>query len=66
METTPDLPNKSPNETYLDTHKAAAITAIREGIETTGKNQVTDDEICFAIVLLMIAAVCLRILKGTT
>jgi len=56
IETTPDLPIKATSPDYLSKHQNAAIRAIHDSL-TQAKNEMTDDEICFAIVLLMIAAV---------
>jgi len=56
IETTPDLPIKATSPEYLRRHQNAAIRAIRDSL-AQAKNEMTDDEICFAIVLLMIAAV---------
>jgi hypothetical protein len=61
VETTPGLPNKSPSEEYLMLHQSIALKAIGESISDSanGDKQAADDAICFAIVLLMIAAVSL-------
>ena len=56
IETTPDLPIKATSPDYLTRHQNAAIRAINDSL-SQAKNEMTDDEICVAIVLLMIAAV---------
>jgi hypothetical protein len=53
------LANKSPNEEYLIVHQGIALNAIIDSVKESNTNQdkAADDAICFAIVLLMIAAV---------